>query len=438
MRLLLGGYTADMGGAAEGIGVLRAGEADSPFAGGPLAFEGEAVVTGGSPSWLTWHPSLPVVYAALEGAGAVQAFRRSGAMGLTRLGGPVEVGAAPCHIAVAPDGASLIASCWGDGRVVRVRLDADGGPGETAAASAARDPYAGDADDALAAAVTFASAGQGDPDARAEQQQDEQLLALAAAAEALREAAGAEFAHLLPEYGAPELPAGVVATGSGFDPRATAGAAEADAADVTAPASAVRSSHAHQTVFLPGGVIAVADMGLDIVRFWRGNDGGAMRPLPDVVLPRGSGPRHMVWHPSGHLYVVTELSRELFVLAPDAAGAWRLVSGTPLAAGTLADDTAAEICLSRDAQFVYVGVRGSDTLAVLRVRGDGSQVAPVALAEAGVAWPRHHMVVLDTLLVAGQRSGDVAALTLDVRTGLPGRPRVRTSAPSPTCIVPLR
>ncbi|MCR2816250.1 lactonase family protein [Microbacterium jiangjiandongii] len=432
MRLLLGGYTADMQGAARGIGVLRAGEADSASAGGPLAFEGEAVVTGGSPSWLAWHPSLPVVYAAMEGAGTVQAFRRTGAMGLTRLGGPVEVGEAPCHIAVAPDGASLIASCWGDGRVVRVRVDAEGRPGPTAAAGAARDPYAregsagaaGAAADAADAsdAVAFAVAGQRDRDAR-EEQQGSQVLDLAAAAEALRQVAGDEFAHLVPEYAVPEPP--VVAAGAGTD------------ADAGAPAA--RSSHAHQTVFLPGGVLATADMGFDLVRFWRGGDGGGgMRALPDVVLPRGSGPRHMVWHPSGHLYVVTELSRELFVLAPDAAGAWHLVSGTPLAAGTLADDTAAEVCLSRDAQFVYVGVRGSDTLAVLRVRGDGSQVEPVALAEAGVAWPRHHMVVLDTLLVAGQRSGDVAALTLDIRTGLPGRPRVRTSAPSPTCIVPLR
>ncbi|MCR2827649.1 lactonase family protein [Microbacterium sp. zg.Y909] len=429
MRFLLGGYTADMGGAAEGIGVLRAGEADAASAGGPLAFEGEAVVTGGSPSWLTWHPSLPVVYAALEGAGTVQAFRRTGEMSLTRVGGPVEVGDAPCHVAVAPDGASLIASCWGDGRVVRVRLDADGRPGPTAAARAARDPYgregAAGAAGSAADAVVFAQAGQARAGARGEEQED-QLQDLAAAAQALRAVAGDEFAHLVPEYAAPEPP-----------PVAPGAAAAADAGD-SAEAPAARSSHAHQTVFLPGGVLATADMGFDVVRFWRGADGGATRALPDVVLPRGSGPRHMVWHPSGHLYVVTELSRELFVLAPDVAGVWRIVSGTPLAAGTLADDTAAEVCLSRDAQFVYVGVRGSDTLAVLRVRATGSQVAPVALAEAGVSWPRHHMIVLDTLLVAGQRSGDVAALTLDIRNGLPGRPRVRTSAPSPTCLVPLR
>ncbi|MCR2783011.1 MULTISPECIES: lactonase family protein [unclassified Microbacterium] len=418
MRFLLGGYTADMGGTAEGIGVLRAGEADAASAGGPLAYEGDAATAGGSPSWLTWHPSRDVVYAALEGDGTVQAFRRTGTMSLARLGGPVAVGEAPCHIAVAPDGGSLIASCWGDGRVVRVRLDAEGRPGPTAAAAGARDPHAEEGPDAWGPAA-IGSTGAVDLGARGEES-DGRLLDLAAAARALREAAGDEFAHLVPEYDSPPAPA--------------------EPTPVAAPdeeASVARASHAHQTVYLPGGVVAATDMGFDLVRFWRAGDGG-MRSLPAVVLPRGSGPRHMVWHPSGHLYVVTEASRELFVLAPDATGLWRIVAGTPLGAGTLAGDTAAEICLSRDAEFVYAGVRGSNTLAVLRVRGDGSEVAPVALAEAGVDGPRHHLVVRDTLLVAGQHSGEVAALTLDIRTGVPGGVRARTAAPSPTCILPLR
>jgi 6-phosphogluconolactonase len=189
-------------------------------------------------------------------------------------------------------------------------------------------------------------------------------------------------------------------------------------------------------------------MGLDLVRFWRdGRDG--LSPVGQVVLPRGSGPRHMRWHPSGHLYVVTELSREVFVLAFDrsagpgggggtGAGAWRIVAGTPLGVGLLPDDAAAEIALSRDASFVLVGVRGSNTIASLRVRGDGDRVEPVAVAESGVDWPRHHLVVRDTVLVAGQRSDEVVSLTLDERTGVPGRARHRTAAPTPTGLLPLR
>ncbi|WP_340638614.1 lactonase family protein [Microbacterium protaetiae] len=202
-------------------------------------------------------------------------------------------------------------------------------------------------------------------------------------------------------------------------------------------AAAERVSRTHQTAFLPGGLVATTDMGLDIVRFWRDAADG-LRPVGQVVLPRGCGPRHMRWHVSGHLYVVTELSREVFVLAPEASGAWRVVGGTPLAPGLLDDDTAAELAASRDGEFLYAGVRGSNTIVTLRVRGDGSQLQPVALGESGVNWPRHHVVVRDTLLVGGQLSDEVASLSLDQRTGVPGRVRYRTAVPSPTCLLPAR
>ncbi|GAA1921118.1 lactonase family protein [Microbacterium aoyamense] len=383
MRFLLGGYTADMDGHGTGIGMLLAGAPDDALAGGALGFTGE-VAPADSPSWVARHPSLDVFYAALEKRGAVQAFQRTGESSFAAFGDPVPAGEATCHVAVAPDGGSLVASCWGDGRVVRMSLDAAGRPSSPVIAAAAVDPYGPSAEPQV-----------GDLD-------------LAAAARALREAAGAEFAHLVPDHDeAPE-----------------------------AEASGSRPSRAHEAVFLPGGLIATTDMGLDLVRFWRAGSRG-LTGVGQVVLPHGSGPRHMVWHPSGHLYVVAELSCEAFVLAPDASGAWRLVGGAPLGAGTLPGDTAAELAASRDGDFLYAGVRGSNTIATLRVRGQGESLEPVALVEAGVDWPRHHVVVRDTLLVAGQLSDEVASLALDLRTGVPGRVRHRAAAPSPTCILPL-
>ncbi|WP_439591224.1 lactonase family protein [Microbacterium sp.] len=389
MRFLLGGYTADMGGNGTGIGMLLAGAPDDALAGGPLGFTGE-VAPADSPSWVAWHPSLDVVYAALEKRGAVQAFRRTGEASFVALGEPVAAGEATCHVAVAPDGASLVASCWGDGRVVRMSLDAAGRPSAPVAATVAVDPYGSTAP---GSGSTLARSGDID---------------LAAAARALRDAAGDEFAHLVPDHDhAPE-----------------------------AEASDSRPSRAHEAVFLPGGLIATTDMGLDLVRLWRAGADG-LAPAGEVVLPRGSGPRHMVWHPSGHLYVVAELSCEVFVLTPDASSTWRLVGGAPLGAGTIPGDTAAELAASRDGDFLYAGVRGSNTIATVRVRGQGESLEPVALVEAGVDWPRHHVVERDTLLVAGQLSDEVASLTLDLRTGVPGRVRHRAAAPSPTCIMPL-
>ena len=409
MRLFTGGYTADMDGSATGIGTLLAGGADDALAGGPLGFAGDAAATGGSPSWIAAHPTLDVLYAALEADGAVQAFARTGEASFTRLGGPVAAGDLTCHVAVAPDGASLLAACWGDGRIVRMAVDAAGRPSSPTLAPAAADPYA-------------------EPDL--------------AAALAAGEAAGAvDLSRLLsPSAPSPsplrvqladEEAGGSLSLGDQLHSHGDTGGASAESAGDT------RVSRTHQSAYLPGGVIATTDMGLDLVRFWRDAATG-LRAIGQVVLPRGSGPRHMRWHPSGHLYVITELSREVFVLAPDASGAWRIIAGTPLAAGLLDDDTAAELAASRDGEFLYAGVRGSNTIATLRVRGDGSQLQPVALVDSGVNWPRHHIVVRDTLLAAGQLGDEVASLALDLRTGVPGTVRHRTAVPSPTCLLPAR
>ncbi|WP_026059895.1 lactonase family protein [Microbacterium yannicii] len=403
MRFLVGGYTAGMDGRASGIGMLLAGAADEASAGGQLAFAGE-VVRADSPSWLAPHPGSStlargdVIYAALEERGEVQALRRTGEATFTPLGAPVEAGEATCHVAVAPDGSFLVAACWGDGRVVRMTLDAAGRPSAPVIADEATDPYGPDAHGSASEPIRPGAGG----------------LDLAAAARALREAAGDEYAHLVPDHDRPI-----------DDPLS-------DVADETA---STRPSRAHQTVFLPGGLIATTDLGLDLVRLWTMAAGG-LRPRQQVALPKGSGPRHMVWHPSGHLYVVTELSCEVFVLAPAVDGTWRVVGGTPLG-GTLPGDAAAELAPSRDGEFLYAGVRGSNTVATLRVRGAGESLGPVALVDAGVDWPRHHSVVRDTLLVAGQRSDEVVSLTLDLRTGVPGRVRHRTDAPTPTCLLPL-
>ncbi|WP_159500410.1 beta-propeller fold lactonase family protein [Microbacterium sp. 18062] len=429
MRFWLGGYSTDMEGAASGIGELHAGDADSPLAAGELGFAG-TVATADSPSWLTVHPAHAVVYAALEGHGAVQAFRRTEGSRLTRLGSPVAVGSLVCHLTVAPDGKMLVASCWGDGNVVRLSLDADGRPRAAVTAPPAVDPYAAAAPFAdgdpsapsvssadLAASIGSGYAVSGIEFSRAPD------VDLADAARALREAAGAEFAHLVPDI--PQRAENVLDENTPDEDAAGAEARE-------------RVSRAHQSVFLPGGLIATTDMGFDLVRFWRDGTNG-LRAVGAVRLPRGSGPRHMVWHPSGHLYVVTELSCEIFVLAPDEARAWRIVGGTQLSPETGAGrDLAAELAASADGVFLYAGVRGSNTIAAVRVRGAGEALSPVALVEAGVDWPRHHAVVRDTVLVAGQRSNEVAALTLDTRSGVPGRAQRRTEVPSPTCLLPAR
>ncbi|MBS1905495.1 MAG: beta-propeller fold lactonase family protein [Actinobacteria bacterium] len=377
-RFWTGGYGADMEGPADGIGLLAVAEGHGPTT---LGYRG-AVVPAPSPSWLAQHPTLDVVYAALEGSGEVAAFARTGESTLRPLGQPVAAGQYVCHLAVAPDGRFLVANCYGDGRVVRIGLGADG-----ALVPEARDKAA-----------------------------------------ELREAL----------------------FGDGVDPASDEGADPMAAADPYAgdpnrfdPNGDPRVSHAHAAAFLPDGRIATTDLGYDLVRIWRPSASGLTLDH-EVVLPRGSGPRHMVVHPSGHLHVVTEYSCELFTLAAtrseaDGRERWGLVAGTQVSAiATPGHDYPAELSRSRDGETLYAGVRGSNTIAALRVRGSGDRVEPLALADAGVDWPRHHLVHDGALLVAGQRSDEISVLDLDERTGAPGRIRHRTPAPAPTHVLPVR
>ena len=376
MRFFVGGYAAGMDGHATGIGVLHAGDPDAVLAGGSLSRHTDAVSFAGSASWLAWHPTLDVVYAALEDAGTVQAFRRTGTESFVAAGMPIVVGETVCHVAVEPGGSWLIASCYGDGQVVRVHLDAGGLPVRAVAGSP----------------LTAAHAAAGMD-------------------------AGADLRSLLSAL-----------RGTDEEDRS-----EPAADDEPAP-------RAHHARFLPHGVVVTTDLGRDTLRFWRAA-GDGLREIDRVTLPPGTAPRHTVWHPSGHLYVVTEQSLEIFVVAPPVGGdrGWRIVGGTLLGpAAEVGRDHAAEIALTADATFVSVGVRGADALATLRVRGEGENLAAVALVEAGVGWPRHHVVARDTLLVAGQRSDSVASLALDLRTGIPGRVRHRVDVASPAMLLPDR
>ncbi|MDP3952586.1 beta-propeller fold lactonase family protein [Microbacterium sp.] len=407
----VGGYDAGMGGDATGIGLLEGDEGREPDT---LAYRG-AVTQTASPSWLARHPSLDVVYAALEGDGTVQAFVRTGQSTLAPLGRATPTGDSVCHVAVAASGSYLIASCYGDGRVVRIDLSADGSLLKPTVSAAARDPYDPDA---------AQDAANSDPEEPSAQE----------IAAAMLRSGSMTFEEPSAEVEAPPR-SGLLL----FDEMLgmnTAPAPEPEPAEEEEKPA--RSSHAHAAAFLPDGRIATTDLGFDLVRIWRPTAGGLTLDH-EVVLPLGTGPRHMVVHQSGHLHVVTEYSCEIFTLAAQPDGRWALAAATMVTpAAEIGTDFPAELARSRDGATLYTALRGSNTIAALRVSGAGESVEPFALAESGVDWPRHHLVHDGALLVAGQRSNEISVLDLDDRTGAPRGIRHRTSAPAPTSLLLAR
>ncbi|MHC6594339.1 lactonase family protein [Arthrobacter sp. C152] len=196
-----------------------------------------------------------------------------------------------------------------------------------------------------------------------------------------------------------------------------------------------RQSRAHASLMLQDGRVMTTDLGHDTLRVWTYVPGTGLVADHEVVLPFGSGPRHLAEHPNGNVFVVSEYSVEVFVVRPEA-GTYELVfRGPATAGGSQAGDSAAEICLGRDGRFAYTGVRGSNLISVLEVAAEGTELIPVEDFDSGGNWPRHHLVRGDWLHVAHERSDNIATFAVDPVTGLPGQRLHDVGTPSPTAIV---
>jgi 6-phosphogluconolactonase len=199
-----------------------------------------------------------------------------------------------------------------------------------------------------------------------------------------------------------------------------------------------RPSRAHASLMLADGRVMTTDLGHDLVRTWNYQPGAGLALDHELALPHGSGPRHLVQHRGGSVFVVTEYSIQVAVLQrAEDSGVFSLAGiGPATRAGALTGDSAAEIALDATGRHAYVGVRGSNRIGVLEVEPDGPALRPVADVPSGGDWPRHHLLRDGWLHVAHERSGEVVSFPLDPENGLPGAPAHRLKVDSPTALVP--
>ncbi|MEW2501946.1 lactonase family protein [Amycolatopsis sp. NPDC047767] len=117
--VLVGCYTAEMGGKGSGIATFRRDSA------GGLTWESTLVLR--SPSWLVKHPTLPVLYATNEtDEGAVSSVSLvDGEPSLLDEEVP-SGGAHPCHLTVTPDGRFLLCANYTGGSLAVFGLSREG------------------------------------------------------------------------------------------------------------------------------------------------------------------------------------------------------------------------------------------------------------------------------------------------------------------------
>lgn len=99
-----------------------------------------------------------------------------------------------------------------------------------------------------------------------------------------------------------------------------------------------------------------------------------LRECSRLDLPKGSGPRHIVFSKMELAYLVTELSNKVYKLDFHAGSGslWNLGEASTLPADFCGKNTAAAIKLSPDERYLAVSNRGHDSIMIYGIAPDGS------------------------------------------------------------------
>lgn len=173
------------------------------------------------------------------------------------------------------------------------------------------------------------------------------------------------------------------------------------------------ASHPHQARFDGfSRFLYVPNLGTDRLHVFRHKGAGQVEQLADVVLPTGSGPRHLTfWPPVGpslYMYLLNQLSNVIMVfdISTDSRGAApKLVqtistrgAGLPASEPTI-DINAAEVVVTPDARFLIASnrndtSRSDDTLASFSINpfSQSKHLTFQSLTGTGGKNPRDHAI----------------------------------------------
>ena len=207
-------------------------------------------------------------------------------------------------------------------------------------------------------------------------------------------------------------------------------------------ASRQRAPHAHG-VYFDGSVIAVPDLGIDQVVFYKINlETAELFPIPEtnLRLAPGAGPRHLaISKDNRFIYVVNELDSTVSVFDRQSTE----ISKPVQTVSTLDEgkdaaalrNTTAEIELHSSGKFLYASNRGDDSIAVFAV--ENGKLTLIQTVPSGGNVPR--FFCLDPtgrfLLACNQNTGNICVFAVDQTTGKLTPTDQSVNVARPVCLV---
>jgi len=189
-----------------------------------------------------------------------------------------------------------------------------------------------------------------------------------------------------------------------------------------------KGPHAHYVSLDPDeNYLLSADLGTDkVLVFEFDHDSGILKPNPEqpfIKLAPGSGPRHLVFHPSGEfLYVVNELDATVTACSfNDKNGTLTKLNTVSTVPNSYSGSKyPAAVRIDPEGNFLYASTRGEKgSITVFQVE-DSGRIHRIQVVEDVPAWPRDFNIDPEGnyMLVAGERSDKIQLYLIDGETGL--------------------
>ncbi len=160
----------------------------------------------------------------------------------------------------------------------------------------------------------------------------------------------------------------------------------------------------HQVLFWKD-LILIPCLFLDQVLFFDRD----LHPAGSIDLKKGTGPRHGIFtKDQNYLYLVSELSNELFVISTTD---WEIVSSISILPDgqTHKKDTAA-IRMNKEETRLYISTRTMDILSVVNIEDEQPQL--IQTIDCGGKHPRDFILIEDYLLCANRLSDSVCSFEI--------------------------
>jgi 6-phosphogluconolactonase len=210
-------------------------------------------------------------------------------------------------------------------------------------------------------------------------------------------------------------------------------------------ADTVRGPHAHSiNVDAANRFAFAADLGLDKILVYKLDEKtGQLTPHdpPAASVPKGGGPRHFAFHPSGKFaYAINESDMTMTAFDYDAdAGKLTPIETVSTIPEEITDRkgfSTAEVQVHPSGKFLYGSNRGHHTIAVFSIDEKTGKIQRIANHPIRGKTPRNFGISPDGkyLLALGQESSTIAVFRVDPSTGKLTAIGEPIEAPVPVCV----